>query len=214
VQRGGEATSHSAERRAAGSVEPMRVFLAGASGVIGVRLVPLLVEAGHDVAAMTRSPGKVDALRRLGATPVLCDVYAADELRNAVLSFRPDAVMHQLTDLPDDEGELAERGSANARMRREGTANLLGAARAVGVSRFLAQSVAWSLHDDSGAAVQELERGTLGVGGVVLRYGRFYGPGTYHADPPPPPRIHIDEAARRTVEALDAPSGIVEILEE
>ena len=100
-------------------------------------------------------------------------------------------------------------------MRREGTANLLAAARAAGASRFLAQSVAWELSGASGAAVEELERATLDVGGVVLRYGQFYGPGTYHEDEPPtPPRIQIDEAARRTVAALEAPSGIVELVDD
>ena len=189
------------------------MFVAGGSGVLGTRLVPLLVADGHEVAAMTRSPEKADALLRLGATPVVCDVFEADELREAVTSFRPDAVMHQVTDLPDDEADLAQRRAGNARIRREGTTNLVAAAGAAGALRFLAQSVAWDAGGDSGAAVRELERATLGVGGVVLRYGRFYGPGTYHPEPPPPPRIHIHEAARRTVGALDAPTGILELVE-
>jgi hypothetical protein len=80
----------------------MRIFLAGASGVIGVRLLALLVQAGHEVAGMTRSPGKLAELEALGAVPVLCDVYDGDGLREGMLGFGPDAVMHQLTDLPDD----------------------------------------------------------------------------------------------------------------
>jgi nucleoside-diphosphate-sugar epimerase len=192
----------------------VRVFVAGGSGVLGTRVVPLLVADGHEVAATTRSPEKVDALRRLGATPVVCDIFEADELREAVASFRPDAVMHQVTDLPDDEADLASRRAGNARIRREGTTNLVAAACAAGASRFLVQSVAWDAGGDSAAAVRELERATLRVGGVVLRYGRFYGPGTYHAEPPPSPRIHIDEAARRTAGALDAPTGILELVEE
>jgi nucleoside-diphosphate-sugar epimerase len=192
----------------------MRVFVAGGSGVLGTRLVSLLVADGHEVAAMTRSPEKVDGLLRLGATPVVCDIFEAEVLREAVVSFRPDAVMHQATDLPDDEADLATRRAANARIRREGTTNLVAAARAAGASRFLAQSVAWDAGGDSGAAVRELERATLEVGGVVLRYGRFYGPDTYHSERPPPPRIHIDEAARRTARALDAPTGILELVEE
>ena len=191
----------------------MRVFLAGASGVLGVRLVPLLVVEQHVVAGMTRSPGKVEALRTLGAEPVLCDVYDAAALEDAVIAFRPDLVMHQLTGLPDDEASLVSAGDANARMRREGTGNLLGAARAAGASRILAQSVAWELTGSGRAAKGELERTVLAVGGVVLRYGRFYGPGTYHAEPPEPPRIQIDDAARRTAALLDAPSGIVEVVE-
>ena len=191
----------------------MRIFLAGASGVLGVRVVPLLVANGHVVAGMTRSPGKVETLRALGAEPVVCDVYDVAALREAVTAFRPELVMHQLTDLPDDEASLTNAGDANARMRREGTRNLLAAAECAGAPRFLAQSVAWELTGAGGAAKEELERAVLGFGGVVLRYGRFYGSGTYHAEPPDPPRIQIDEAARRTAALLDAPSGMVEVVE-
>ena len=192
----------------------MRIFLAGASGVLGVRLVRLLVADGHVVAGMTRSPGKVEMLRGLGAAPVVCDVYDEATLRDAVVAFRPELVMHQLTDLPDDEASLANAGDANARMRREGTRNLLAAADAAGALRFLAQSVAWELTGSGGAAKDELERTVLGFGGVVLRYGRFYGSGTYHAEPPEPPRVQIDDAARQTAVLLDAPPGIVEVVEE
>ena len=192
----------------------MRIFLAGASGVIGMRVVPLLVAAGHEVAAMTRSPDKAEALRALGAEAVVCDVYDGEALRDAVVALRPDMVMHQLTDLPDAERHLAEAGSANVRMRREGTVNLLAAARASGARRLLVQSVAWQLAGDSAAAVADLEQATLGARGVVLRYGRFYGPGTWHeAELPQPPRISLDEAAR-TVAALGAPTGVIEIVED
>ena len=192
----------------------MRIFVAGASGVIGARLVPLLAAAGHEVAGMTRTPGKVELLRVLGATPVLCDVYEGDELRRAVASFAPDVVLHELTDLPDDSATPGGR-AANARMRREGTRNLLDAARTAGAGRFLAQSVAWELEGEGAAAKAELERMTLEAGGVVLRYGRLYGPETYYPDTlPPRPRIHLDEAARRTVELLEAPSGVVELVED
>jgi len=181
--------------------------------VLGVRLVPLLVANGHVVAGMTRSPGKAQRLRALGAEPVVCDVYDAAALQKAVTAFRPEVVMHQLTDLPDDEADLADAGDANARMRREGTRNVVAAAEGAGARRFLAQSVAWELTGAGAAAKERLERAVLGVGGVVLRYGRFYGSGTYHAEPPDPPRIQIDEAARRTATLLDAPSGIVEVVE-
>lgn len=192
----------------------VRVFLAGASGVIGIRLVPLLVAEGHAVAGMTRTPEKAELLARLGATPVVCDVYDADALHDAVVAFAPDVVMHQLTDLPDDVGRIPELAAANSRIRREGTRNLLAAAHAAGATRLLAQSIAW---DPPGAGVEpkaELERQVLDAGGTVLRYGQFTGPGTYWPNPqrvPDPPRIDIDEAARRTVELLDAPAGIVEI---
>lgn len=192
----------------------MRVFVAGATGVIGIRLVPRLIAAGHVVAGMTRTPAKAALLRDLGAEPVVCDVYDAEPLRAAILAFAPDALIHELTDLPDDERRIAERPGANARIRREGTRNLLDAARAANVSRFLAESVAWELSGDGGAAVRELEAAVLAYGGVVLRYGRLYGPGTYHEDLlPDHPRIQVDEAARRTVEALDEPSGVLTISE-
>ena len=192
----------------------MRIFLAGASGVLGIRLVPLLVADGHTVAGMTRSPEKAAGLRKLGAEPVVCDVFDAAALEDAVVAFKPDLVLHQLTDLPDDVSLIRQRVAANARIRTEGTRNLLAAARAAGATRLLAQSVAWQLEGESAAAGEELERSVLEAQGVVLRYGRFYGPGTYYErEPPPPPRIHVGEAARRTVEALNAPAGVVTIVE-
>jgi nucleoside-diphosphate-sugar epimerase len=192
----------------------MRIFLAGASGVIGIRVVPLLVSAGHVVAGMTRSRQKVARLEALGAEPVLCDVYDAEALRDAVVSFEPDAVMHQLTDLPDDAAKLPELHERNDRMRLEGTRNLLAAAAAAGTERILAQSIAWELPGQRGVNTREFERSVLDAGGVVIRYGQLYGPGTYfETDKPDPPRIDVDEAARRTVPILDAPPGIVELVE-
>ena len=191
------------------------MFLAGASGVVGVRLIPLLVAAGHAVAGMTRTPAKVALLRRLGATPVLCDVFAPENLRQALAALHPDLVVHLLTDLPDDPARLPEFAAVCARIRREGTANLLAAAKGSGAPRCVAQSVAWPLNGDGGAAVSDLERQVLAADGVVVRYGRFYGPGTYHASaPPPPPRIHVDAAALRTLPLLDKPCGIVVLAED
>jgi nucleoside-diphosphate-sugar epimerase len=126
-----------------------------------------------------------------------------------VVVFQPEAVVNELTDLPD---QPAATNEANARMRREGTRNLLAAARAAGASRFVTQSIAWQLPGDAGAAVRELERLVLAADGVVLRYGRLYGPGTYYEDSRP--RVHVDEAARRTVPALEAASGIVEVTDD
>jgi uncharacterized protein YbjT (DUF2867 family) len=189
----------------------MRIFLAGASGVLGARLMPLLVGAGHTVAGMTRTAAKAPLLRALGAVPYVLDVYDEAALREAVGSFRPDVVMHQLTDLPDDRGQMAAHAAANARVRRVGTALLLAAAQGAGARQFLAQSVAWTLDGDAGDAAADLERQVLDAGGVVLRYGRLYGPGTHFAAaPPPPPRIHVDAAARATLEALAAPVPGVE----
>jgi nucleoside-diphosphate-sugar epimerase len=194
---------------------PLRIFLAGATGVIGVRLVPRLIAAGHVVAGLTRRADQAPALRALGAEPVVCDVYDAGGLSRAVAAFAPDVVLHQLTDLPDDARLISQGAGANARIRREGTRNLIAAARAAGTTRLLAQSVAWELPGDAGAAKADLERAVLAFGGVVLRYGRFYGEGTYHPDElPEPPRVHIDEAARRTVELLHHPTGIVIVTDE
>lgn len=123
-------------------------------------------------------------------------------------------MLHELTDLPDKAELLPAAAAANARIRPEGTRNLLAAAEAAGARRFVAQSVAWQIAGDGGDAVAELERLVLGADGVLLRYRRFYGPGTYHEDElPAKPHIHVDAAARRTVAALDVPAGVVEIVE-
>jgi len=193
----------------------VRVFLAGATGVIGLRLVPLLVEAGHHVTGMTRSPAKVGLLTSAGAEAVVCDVFDTGALDLAVARSGPDLVMHQLTDLPDDATRIEEFSSSHNRTRREGTRNLVAAAHSAGVGRFCAQSVAWVLPGEGGAAVTDLETTVLAYPGVVLRYGQFYGPGTYHPrTPPPAPRVHIDEAARRTLAALDTGPGVVTIVDE
>ena len=192
----------------------MRIFVAGASGVIGLHLLPLLHAAGHEIAGMTRSQTKVDQLQSLGAEPVVCDVFDLAALSDAVMNFHPDLVLHELTDLPDDASRIREFGPANSQMRRLGTRNLLTASSTAGVERFVAQSVAWSIPGDGGAAVTEHEQAVLNFGGVVLRYGQFYGPRTYfESDPPPPPLIHIAEAARRTLDWLDAASGIITLTE-
>jgi nucleoside-diphosphate-sugar epimerase len=198
-------------------MEPMqgrRLFVLGATGVIGIRLVPLFVAEDHHVAGMTRSPEKATALRELGAEPVVSDVYDSAALERAMVDFRPDAIIDLLTDLPDDLAETPNSAAANARIRREGTRNVIAAARAAGAVRIYAESVAWPLGGASGAAVEEHERSVLAAGGVVLRYGRLYGPGTYYErEAPPPPRIHVDEAARRTVAALETSSGVITIVE-
>ncbi len=193
----------------------MRIFLAGASGVIGRKLTPMLIEAGHQVAGTTRSQEKAEAVRELGAEPVVIDVYDAAALRDAVVDFAPEIVIYQLTDLPDDAAEIASRASANARIRTEGTANLIDAAQAAGAGRFLAQSIAWTpaAGNESREALEAQVLAYDGVG-VVLRYGQLYGPGTYYeSEPPDPPRIEIGAAACRTASLLDAPSGIVEIID-
>ena len=192
----------------------MRVFLAGAAGVIGTRLLALLHGAGHEVAGMTRSPDKAFVIATLGAHPVVCDVFDAVALVDAVVGFAPDLVMHQLTDLPDQLDEIADYASRNNRIRTEGARNLLAASAATGTRRFLAQSIAWT-PPGSGQAVAEHKRLILDAGGVVIRYGQLYGPGTYYPDDlPAPPRIHVEGAARRTMALVDAPSGIVVLTDD
>jgi len=192
----------------------MRIFLAGATGVLGKRILPLLVQDGHTVAGMTRSPSKAGDLRSLGAVPVICDVFDSEALTAAVSAFAPNAVMHQLTDLPDRRDQLPGFGPRNDRIRTEGTRNLLAAARTAGAEHVLAQSIAWRPPGRSEAA-DELERQVLAIGGVVVRYGRLYGPGTFYPDGPPrPPRIQVEAAAKATPPLITAPSGIVLVTEE
>jgi 2-alkyl-3-oxoalkanoate reductase len=184
------------------------VFVAGASGVIGRRLVPMLVQAGHEVSGITRLPERVEGLRAMGATPVVCDVFDVDRLRETVAAAQPEVVVHELTDLPSriDPRNGGQFDGTN-RIRIEGTRNLLDAALAAGARRMVAQSIAFAYRADGEAvksedaqlfedapapfgetvaAVRALEdavTGTPGIEGLVLRYGLFYGPGsTYAAD--------------------------------
>jgi nucleoside-diphosphate-sugar epimerase len=180
----------------------MRVFLAGATGVIGRRLVPALQAAGHEVTGMARSPAREDAVRALSAQPVVADALDAQAVRRAVEEARPDAVIHQLTALPRriDPRKMERDFALNDRLRSEGTRILVDAARVAGVRRILAQSIAFAyapgpagaVHTEqdplfldapepfrrSARAVADLERAVLAADGVVLRYGYFYGPGS------------------------------------
>lgn len=193
-----------------------RIFLAGATGVIGRRLLPLLVTAGYTVGAMTRSSENETWLSALGAEPIICDVFDRAGLAAAVKSFSPDVVLHELTDLPDAFDDIPKAELLNARIREEGTRNLIDAMDGLVQARIVAQSIAWTT--DSGPsddATAYLEKAVLSASGVVLRYGAFYGPGTYYeGELPSAPRVHVDTAAARTVEALDAPSGILTIVDD
>jgi nucleoside-diphosphate-sugar epimerase len=201
----------------------MKIFLAGAGGAIGRRLTPLLRAAGHTVVGTTRSPAKADAIRALGAEPVVVDVFDAAALGRAMAAASPAAVIHQLTDLAFAPGSprYAEGLARNARLRIDGTRNLVAAARAVGVERLVAQSIAFvyaaapgtrvesdPLTDDAAAptveGVRKLEEAVLSLPeGIVLRYGRLYGPGTWSPDGPArPPAVHVDAAAQAAVLAL------------
>src|SRR2546430_1069657 len=137
----------------------MRVFVAGATGVIGRQLVPALAREGHHVVGMTRSDAKVASLRALGAEPVICDVYDAERLRQVVEDARPDATTHQLTDLPShmNARRLTPDYAANDRVRRAGTRNLVVAGRAAGARRVIAQSVAF-FYAPTGDVDGELKR--------------------------------------------------------
>src|ERR1700720_3549921 len=123
----------------------MRVFLAGATGVIGQRLAALLRDAKHEVVGTTRTPAKDRVLRALGITPIVVDVFEADALAQAVMTARPDIVIHQLTDLPIAPGTPVYPAAqeANRRLRIEGTRNLVSAAKMAGVRRVIAQSIAF-----------------------------------------------------------------------
>lgn len=192
----------------------MRVFVAGATGIIGTRVVELLRREEHEVAGMTRSASKLPLLKELGAEAVHCDVYELDRLRRFVTSFRPDVILDFLTDLPDKPDMIPEFAEANNRMRRAGTTNLISAAAAAGSPRLIAESVAWQLPGAGGDSVRFLEEAVLNYGGTVMRYGQFYGPGTFYVNEKPPhPRIGVARAAEVTVDHLHTESKIIEISE-
>jgi len=204
-----------------------RIFLAGGSGAIGRRLIPQLADAGHQVTATTRQSAKAETLRALGADPVVVDVFDLDGLRAAVAAAKPEVVIHQLTDLPPglDPTRMGEAIARNARIRDEGTHNLVEAAKAARARHLVAQSIAWAYapgpepHGEadplnSGAeggrgvsvgGVIALERRVLAaeaLTGVVLRYGHLYGPGT-GAETAADPAVHVDAAAYAALLAVE-----------
>jgi nucleoside-diphosphate-sugar epimerase len=218
----------------------VNVFLAGATGVVGRRLVSLLRDAGHLVTGTSRSPAKAAALETLGVKGVVVDVYDARALLKAMYAAHPDVVIHQLTDLPDtiDPRTYPAALARNSRVRIEGTRNLAAAAELSGVRRIIAQSVAFAYapggepHDESAPldraaegtrralvegvlALEGSVAGARGIDGVVLRYGYFYGPGTWDMAPTRRPPIHVDAAAQAAllVVTRGAP-GIYNIAEE
>ena len=184
----------------------MRVFVAGATGAIGRQLVPRLVQAGHEVHGMTRSESKRALLSDMGAVAVVADALDPDQVADAVGRARPDVIVHQLTAIPAglDLRRFDRDFAPTNRLRTEGTDHLLSAGHAVGVRRFVAQSVAaYGAYARAGgpvkseddpletsparqmretlAAIRHLEAAVLGARwteGAVLRYGVFYGPGT------------------------------------
>jgi nucleoside-diphosphate-sugar epimerase len=173
-----------------------RILIAGATGVLGRATLPYLTR--HEVVGLTRSREKLESLRGLGAEPVLCDVYDYDTLLRVTRRARPRIIVNFLTDLAAGSAE------ANDRIRREGGANLLEAAKATTASRLVVGSVAFALEGDSGKAVEHLEQATLGFAGesVILRFGRLWGPGTFYRTPPRPPAVHIETAGARAARLL------------
>jgi nucleoside-diphosphate-sugar epimerase len=177
----------------------MRVFVIGASGAIGTRLVPQLIDRGHEVIGTSRSPGNAGRVRALGATPIALDLLDSRAVREAVLAAEPDAIVNQATALADVRfSKHLDRSFAQTnRLRREGTDALLNAARRAGVSRFVAQSFASMRYarvggpvkteDDpldstpvegmgeTSAAMTYLDQAVTEAGGIALRYGNFYG---------------------------------------
>ncbi|MEX0993335.1 MAG: NAD(P)-dependent oxidoreductase [Solirubrobacterales bacterium] len=208
----------------------MKVFVAGASGVIGRRLVPMLVQAGHQVTGMTRRPERADQIRALGAEAAVCDVFDGASLTRCVTDAAPEVVVHELTDLPSaiNMRKPDEMYSGNDRLRSEGTRNLVEAAVAAGAARIVAQSIAFAyeptrnglktendpLFDSapfpwsrSVQALHDLEDAvtkTPGIEGIVLRYGFFYGPGSsYSGDG------HLaGEARKRRLPRIQGASGV------
>jgi 2-alkyl-3-oxoalkanoate reductase len=207
----------------------MRVFVAGASGAIGRPLVPKLVAAGHEVTGMTRSEGRADAIRSAGADAAVVDVFDAGAVQAAVEAARAEVVVHELTALPDRldfrKGDLYEPTN---RVRTEGTRNLLEAARAAGLRRFVCQSIAFAYRNEAARvkteedpllddapgpfgsgvrALREMEAMVLGADaleGLVLRYGFFYGPGTHYGKDGP----MVADVRRRRLPVVGKGTGV------
>jgi nucleoside-diphosphate-sugar epimerase len=209
----------------------MKVFIAGGTGAVGKRLVPLLASAGNDVYATTRSAAKVDDLRRLGAMPVVLDILDRESVEAAIAAVQPEVIVHQATALSDigDFRKFAEEFAQTDRLRTEGTDNLLAAAKASGVRRFVAQSfTSWPYAKVGGPvkteddpldpdppeaargmlrAIRQLEEhvtGAAGLEGVALRYGGFYGPGTSITDG----GTHVDAIRKRKFPVVGGGAGI------
>jgi nucleoside-diphosphate-sugar epimerase len=215
----------------------VRVFLAGASGAIGRRLTPLLLAAGYEVTGTTRTTTNALELESTGIRAAIVDVYNVETLKRAVSAARPEVVIHQLTDLPRvfDETELAAAYPRNARIRTEGTRNLIGAAHAAAAKRFIVQSVAFVYaegpepHAESDPlnladgprvvtvrAAADMEEQVLasGMEPVVLRYGLLYGPGTWTDGPARKPPVHVDAAAQAALLAVTQGTGIYNIADD
>ncbi|PEY60939.1 dTDP-glucose 4,6-dehydratase [Bacillus cereus] len=222
----------------------MKIFVVGATGVIGRSLLPLLIKNGHTVFAMIRTTSQVEAMKKVGAIPVIADVFNREAVFSVLEETNPDIVIHQLTSLSSWNFE------DNTKIRTKGTRNLVDAAKNVGVQKIIAQSISWayepgdtfatekdSLHITASAPRQVTVNGILKLEeavtelpeSVILRYGTLYGPGTWYAENGLIANqvrnneiiasdgissfIHVEDAARATMLALNWPSGIVNIVD-
>ncbi|MDR5823619.1 NAD(P)-dependent oxidoreductase [Caballeronia sp. LZ043] len=208
------------------------VFLAGATGAVGTALIPFLKAAGYTIYGSTRTTEGAKKLENAGISPVVVDVFNASALSDALCKIRPQSVIHQLTDLPRglDPAQMKQAVVNNARIRNEGTRNLVEAAKAAGSRRLVAQSIAWAYR--AGAkpyletspldmeapeprsvsvnGVVALERWVLTVPeleGTVLRYGQIYGPGTGADTPAGASPLHVEAAAAAALLALQRSHG-------
>lgn len=216
---------------------PERLCVAGATGVLGRRLCPLLVADGWSVSGTTRSPGKTALLEAMGVRPLVVDVFDEARLRQVVGACRPAVVLHLLTDLPPglDPKRLPGALIRNARLRDIGTRNLVAASVAAGATRLVAESISFAYAPGpqpfreeapldvaapgpagvTARGVAALERQLLEapLEGVVLRFGRFYGPGSGVDSPPSAGPVHVDAAADAARRAVTRGSGIYNIAE-
>ncbi|TAM51132.1 MAG: NAD(P)-dependent oxidoreductase [Paraburkholderia sp.] len=218
------------------------IFLAGAAGAIGAALTPLLVEAGYEVYGTTRRLERTDGIRAAGAHPILVDVFDRDTLADAIERIAPTIVIHQLTDLPPglNPKAMGQAIARNARIRAEGTANLVAAARAAGSKHIVAQSIAWAYASGQAPYVESqpldseaqgaraitvngviaLERCVLSLNeaggiGTVLRYGNLYGPGTGRETAQGASPLHVEAAAWAALLAVQrARGGVFNIAED
>jgi nucleoside-diphosphate-sugar epimerase len=197
------------------------IFLAGATGVVGRRLIPMLRRAGYSVAGTTRSAAKREFIERLGATPVVVDAFDAAALTDAVTRSQARVLIDQLTDLDTNPGAPGFEASLarNARLRIETTPHVMAAATAAGIMRVIAQSVAFIYAAGDGprreddrldesavrtgaSALEDAVLAAPGIAGIVLRYGYLYGPDTWFAQPSRPPAVHVDAAAHAALLAV------------
>lgn len=223
----------------------MKIFLAGATGVMGRALLPLLLNQGHVISTVTRRQDKLAELHRLGVQGRTGDVFDSHLITRVLTDVKPDVVMHQMTDLRSGDP------SANATLRSDGTRNLVAAARNAGVRKIVAQSIAGAYEPGREAACESTPLDTASTGGrattvkgvvaleaavatiehfVVLRFGTFYGPGTWMAlggaravdaragtlatGSDVTSFVHVDDAARASVQSLDWPDGPVNICDD